>query len=34
MLNKNQKKKYRKYRDSIDDDNNSESEYENGNITN
>ena len=32
MLNKNQKKKYRKYRDSIDDDNNSESEYENGNI--
>ena len=32
MLNKNQKKKYRKYRDSIDDDNNTESEHENGNI--
>ena len=32
MLNKNKKKKYRKYRDSIDDDNNNENEYENGNI--
>ena len=31
MLNKNQKKKYRKYRNSIDDDNNSESEHENEN---
>ena len=32
MLNKNKKKKYRHYRDSIDDDNNTESEHENGNI--
>ena len=32
MINKNKKKKYRQYRDSIDDDNNTESEHENGNI--
>ena len=32
MSNKNKKKKYRHYRDSIDDDNNTESEHENGNI--
>lgn len=32
MLNKNKKKKYRHYIDSIDDDNGSESEYEKGNI--
>jgi len=32
MLNKNKKKKYRHYTDSIDDDNGTESEYEKGNI--
>jgi len=32
MLNKNKKKKYLHYTDSIDDDNGTESEYEKGNI--
>jgi len=32
MLNKNKKKKYLHYTDSIDDDNGTESEYKKGNI--